>query len=108
MQHKFQTSSGEYSAFSLGWQSYFPEYLKQQMVIFPANIMDYGSTLSKVDIYNLSVITQATKFYVLIQAATCIFIWECWSSSMPSIQVLLKEVTLCLEGLNANIPRGHN
>lgn len=34
MQNQFQTNSGEYSAFSLGWQSYFPEYLKQQMVIF--------------------------------------------------------------------------
>lgn len=60
MQNKFQTNSGEYSVFSLGWQSYFPEYLKQQMVVFPANIMDCGSTLSKADIYYLNVITQAT------------------------------------------------
>lgn len=76
MQNKFQTNSAEYSAFRLGWQSYFPEYLKQQMVIFQPTPWIVGQQLSKVDMYDLSVITQATKSHVLIQVTVCIFVWK--------------------------------
>lgn len=65
---------------------------------FTASIRDCGLTLSEVDIYNLSVITQATKPHVFIQVTRCIFIWKYWSSPYPPIHILVKEVTESLEG----------
>lgn len=54
--------------------------------------MGCGSTLSEADIYNLSVITQAKKSHVFIQAAVRLFVWKYWSSSIPPNHILLKDV----------------